>query len=155
MKLLFLAGSYCVNTQHMSTRISEHKAPMISCEHYPERSIVLNLTKQQTCLTAISIIYHHRSQQNQPQTRDKVTSGANTTANFGLRPLAAIRYGTLIQHSLFLVPTSLPKTSVPINFIPMTISVKTTENPPNHWKDFSKCSNSNPKANLYHPICFT
>jgi len=125
---------------------------MISCEHYPEHSIVLNFTKQQTCLTAISIIYHHMSQQNQPQTRDQVTSGANTTANFGFRPLAAIQYGTLIQHSLFLVPTSLPKMSVPVHFIPVTISVKTTENPPKHWMDFSKCSNSHPKAKLSHPI---
>jgi hypothetical protein len=33
----------------------------------------------------------------------------------------------------------------------MTISIKTTENPTKHWTDFSKCSNSNPKANLSHP----
>jgi hypothetical protein len=59
-----------------------------------------------------------------------VTSEANTIANFGLRPLAAIQDGTLIHHSLTLVPISLPKMSVPVHFIPMTISVKTTENPP-------------------------
>jgi hypothetical protein len=81
-----------------------------------------------------------------------VTSGANNIANFGLRPLAAIQDGTLIHHSLSLVPISLPKMNVPVHFIPMTNSVKTTENPPKHWTDFSKCSNSNPKANLSHPI---
>lgn len=125
---------------------------MISCEHYTEHSMVLNLTKQQTSLTPINIIYHHRSQQNQPQTRDQVTWGANTIANFGLRPLADIQDGILIQHSFSPVPISLPKTSVPVHFIPMTISVKTTENPPNQRMDFSKWSNSNSKANLSHPI---
>jgi hypothetical protein len=80
-----------------------------------------------------------------------VTSGANTIANFGLRPLAAIQHDILIHHSLSLVPISLPKTSVPVHFIPMTISIKTTENPTKHWTDFSKCGNSNPKANLSHP----
>ena len=81
-----------------------------------------------------------------------MTSGANTIANFGPRPLAVFQDGTLIHHSLSLAPISLPKTSIPVHFIPMTISVKTTENPPKHWTDFSKCSNSNPKANLSHPI---
>jgi len=78
-----------------------------------------------------------------------VTSGANNIANFGL---AAIQHDTLIHHSLSLVPISFPKTSVPVHFTPITISIKTTENPTKHWTDFSKCSNSNPKANLTHQI---
>jgi len=81
-----------------------------------------------------------------------VTSGTNNIANSGLRPLAAIQDGTLIHHSLSLVPISLPKMSVPVHFIPMTISIKATENTPKQWTDFSKCSNSNPRANLSHPI---
>jgi hypothetical protein len=81
-----------------------------------------------------------------------VTSESNNIANSGLRPLAAIQDGTLIHHSLSLVPISLPKMSVPVHFIPMTISIKATENTPKQWTDFSKCSNSNPRANLSHPI---
>jgi hypothetical protein len=81
-----------------------------------------------------------------------VTPGANTIANFGLKPLAAIQDGTLIHHSLSLVPISLPKMSVPVHFIPMTISVKATENTPKQWTNFSKCSNSNSRANLSQPI---